>query len=151
MIFFPWIIFSQTPENNVRIISNFYENSRRYSQVKVHHRYQQHLWEICYWCQLHQWQSVTRAVNFPTSTAGVVDTGGQFAEVGSPQIANLQICWITKFVSFADLRQVWQLADLRFANPIFLRFADPNFFADLKPPQIRKFFTFLLTNTYLKC
>jgi hypothetical protein len=28
------------------------------------------------------------AVNFPTGTTGVVDTDGQFAEVGSPQIAN---------------------------------------------------------------
>jgi hypothetical protein len=54
-------------------------------------------------------------------TAGVVDTGGQFVEVGGPQIANIfAIC-------------------------------GPKFFADLKLPQIRKFFTFLLTNTYLKC
>ncbi len=46
--------------------------------------------------------SMTPAVNFPTDTAGVVDTGGQFAEVGGPQIANPQICGLTKFVTFAD-------------------------------------------------
>jgi hypothetical protein len=28
----------QAPVNNIRIISNFFENSGRYSQVKVHHR-----------------------------------------------------------------------------------------------------------------
>ncbi len=31
-----------SPQNNVRFILNFSENSRRYSQVKVHHRYQRH-------------------------------------------------------------------------------------------------------------
>jgi hypothetical protein len=31
-----------TPENNERVISNFFENSRRYLQVEVHHQYQQH-------------------------------------------------------------------------------------------------------------
>ncbi len=48
--------------------SNFCENLLRYLQVKVHHRYQQH-----------QWQIATRAANFATGTAGVVDTGGKFA------------------------------------------------------------------------
>jgi hypothetical protein len=47
---------------------NFCENLLRYLQVKVHHRYQQH-----------QWQIATRAANFATGTAGVVDTGGKFA------------------------------------------------------------------------
>jgi hypothetical protein len=77
--------------------------------------------------------STTTGVNFPTGTTGVVDTDGQFAEVGGPQIANPQICGLTKFVTFADLPQMWQFADLQFAYPIFLRFADPNFFVDLKP------------------
>jgi hypothetical protein len=34
----------RAPENNNRVISKFFENSRRYSQVKVHHRYQRHRW-----------------------------------------------------------------------------------------------------------
>jgi hypothetical protein len=58
-------------------------------------------------------------VNFPVGTTGVVDTNGQFSEVGGPQIANLQICELIKFVTFADLLQMWQFADLRFAYPIF--------------------------------
>ncbi len=33
---FAWITFHQAPENDIRVISNFVENSRRYSQVKVH-------------------------------------------------------------------------------------------------------------------
>jgi hypothetical protein len=39
---FSWIIFPQAPEHNIRVISVFLENSWRYSQVKVHHRYQRH-------------------------------------------------------------------------------------------------------------
>ncbi len=76
--------------------------------------------------------STKTAVNFPTGTTGVVDTDGQFAEVGGPQIANPQICGLTKFVTFG-LLQMWQFADLRFANSIFLRF-----FCGLKTLQIRK-------------
>jgi hypothetical protein len=34
---FSWITFPHAPENNIRVISNFFENSRR-SQVKLHHR-----------------------------------------------------------------------------------------------------------------
>jgi len=34
--FFSWITFPQAPENNIRVISNFFENS----QFKVHHRCQ---------------------------------------------------------------------------------------------------------------
>ncbi len=44
--FFSCITFPQAPDNNIRIISNFFENSRRYSQVKVHHRCQRHRWQI---------------------------------------------------------------------------------------------------------
>ncbi len=33
--FFSWIIFPQAPENNIRIISNVFENVQRLSQVKV--------------------------------------------------------------------------------------------------------------------
>ncbi len=34
----------QAPENNARVISYFFENTRRYSQVNVHHRYHRHRW-----------------------------------------------------------------------------------------------------------
>jgi hypothetical protein len=77
--FFSWIIFPQVPENNIKVISNFCENSRRYSQLKVHHRYQRHQWkiwppvplvllipvchrcqryrqQICPWCRWHRWR-----------------------------------------------------------------------------------------------
>ncbi len=55
--FFSWIIFPQAPDFNIRIILNFFENSRRYSQVKVHYRCQRHRWQIA---------------------AGINDTGGKF-------------------------------------------------------------------------
>ncbi len=41
--FFSWISFPQAPEYTIRAVSNFFENSRRYSQLKVDHRYQWHL------------------------------------------------------------------------------------------------------------
>jgi hypothetical protein len=52
---------------------------------------------------------------------------------GGPQIANPQICGLTKSVIFADLPQVWQFADLRFAD------LPTQFFEDLKLPQILYF------------
>ncbi len=42
--------------------------------MKVHHRCQQHWWQICYRNQQHRRQS------FATGTAGVVDTGGKLFE-----------------------------------------------------------------------
>ncbi len=67
--FFSWITFPQAPENNIRIVSNFFANSRRYSLVKVHHRCQRHRWQICRRCRWHRWQIA----------AGINDTGGKFA------------------------------------------------------------------------
>ncbi len=43
--FFSWISFPQASEYTTTAISNFFENSRRYSRLKVHH-----------WCQQHRWQ-----------------------------------------------------------------------------------------------
>ncbi len=54
--FFSWISFPQAPEYPIRIISNFFENSLRYSQVKVHHWFQRHRWQICHRCQWHRQQ-----------------------------------------------------------------------------------------------
>jgi hypothetical protein len=65
------------------------------SQVKVHHQYQRHRWQICQQCQQHwrqncRWYqqhrrkifpqvSMTPVANFAASFASVVDTGGKFA------------------------------------------------------------------------
>ncbi len=35
--FFSWISFPQAPEYTIRVVSYFFENSRKYSQLKVHH------------------------------------------------------------------------------------------------------------------
>ncbi len=56
--FFSWISFPPAPDYPMRTVSNFFENSRRYSQVKVHHRYQRHWWQICHRCQRHRRQIV---------------------------------------------------------------------------------------------
>ncbi len=44
--FFSWISFPPAPEYSIQTVSNFFENSRRYSRVKVHHRYQRHRWQV---------------------------------------------------------------------------------------------------------
>ncbi len=59
--FFSWISFPQALEYTIRAVSNFFENSRRYSQLKVDHR------------------PMTPVANFTTSFSSVVDTGGKFA------------------------------------------------------------------------
>ncbi len=41
------------PRKYIRVISIFFKNSRRYSQVKEHHRYQRHR---CHRYQRHQWK-----------------------------------------------------------------------------------------------
>jgi hypothetical protein len=38
--------FPQVPEYTIRAVSNFFENSWRYSQLKVHHRCQRHRWQM---------------------------------------------------------------------------------------------------------
>ncbi len=38
--------FPPAAEYPIRTISNFFENTRRYAQVKVHHQYQRHRWQI---------------------------------------------------------------------------------------------------------
>jgi hypothetical protein len=48
--FSTWISFPQAPDYTFRAVSNFFEISRRYSQLKVHHRF----------------------------TTGIVDTGGKW-------------------------------------------------------------------------
>ncbi len=44
--FFSWISFPQASDYNIRAVSNFFENSRRYSQLKVCHRCQRHQWQM---------------------------------------------------------------------------------------------------------
>ncbi len=44
----------------ITTVSNFLENSRRYSQVKEHQRYQRHRWQICQRCQRHRRQNCCR-------------------------------------------------------------------------------------------
>ncbi len=44
--FFSWISFPQASDYTVRAVSNFFQNSRRYSQLKVCHGCQQHRWQV---------------------------------------------------------------------------------------------------------
>ncbi len=46
LLVFSWISFPPGPEYCIRTVSNFFENSRRYSQVKVYHQYQWHRRQI---------------------------------------------------------------------------------------------------------
>ncbi len=51
--FFSMNQFPPAPEYPISTVTNFFQSSRRYSQVKVHHRYQQHRWQICHRCHRH--------------------------------------------------------------------------------------------------
>ncbi len=44
--FFSSISFPPAPEYPIWTVSNFFENSRRYSQIKVDHRCQRHRWQM---------------------------------------------------------------------------------------------------------
>ncbi len=101
--FFLWISFPSAPEYPIRTISNFFENSRRYSQVKVHHQCQRHRWPICYRCQRRRWQVAT-GINDTGGkfAAGVVDTGGKWWE--QYQAADtLKWIWRQKFIYMVTL------------------------------------------------
>ncbi len=99
--FFSWISFPQAPEYPIRTVLNFFENSRRYSQIKVCHRYQRHRRQIlppvslvipvanlppvsttpavnCRRYQRHRWQFAT----------GIKDTSGKFATGVMTPVAN---------------------------------------------------------------
>ncbi len=81
--FLSWITFPQAPDNNFKIISNFFENSRRYSQVNVHHRVYDIGGKLLPVSTTSAANlppvSTTLAANFATSSPCVVDTGGKFA------------------------------------------------------------------------
>ncbi len=78
-LFFSCISFPPAPEYHIMTVLNFFENSRRYSQAKVHHRYQRHRRQICHRCQRHRRQIAT----------GVNDTGGKLPPVSTTPAANL--------------------------------------------------------------
>jgi hypothetical protein len=70
--FFSLIIFPQASQNSIRVISIFFDNSRRYLHVKGHQLYQRHR------------NKFATGVNdtsgkFATNTAGVVDIGSIIA------------------------------------------------------------------------
>ncbi len=44
--FFSWISFPQASDYTIRVVSIYFENSRRYSQLKVCHRCQRHRWQM---------------------------------------------------------------------------------------------------------
>ncbi len=77
--------FPQAPEYPIRTVSNFFENSRRYSQIKVHHRPPVSTTPVANLPPV----STAPVANFATSFASVVDTGGKFATVSTIPAANL--------------------------------------------------------------
>ncbi len=82
---FSWISFPQAPEYTIRAVSNFFENSRRYSQLKVDYRYQRHRRQTLPPVSL---VLLIPVANFAT---GVNDTGGKFAAGVNPTpVANCQ-------------------------------------------------------------
>ncbi len=72
--FLSWIIFPQAPENKITDILNFFENSWRYSQVKVHYRYQWHQRQILLQVQL---VLLIPEANFPMQSTTLVANNGK--------------------------------------------------------------------------
>jgi hypothetical protein len=80
LLVFLWISFPPAPEHPIRTVSNFFENSRRYSQVQMHHRYQRHWWQICQRSQRHRRQTCHRyQLHQRQFATGISNTGGKFA------------------------------------------------------------------------
>ncbi len=46
LLVFLWISYSPAPEYPIRTVSNFFQNSLRYSQLKVDHRCRWHRWQM---------------------------------------------------------------------------------------------------------
>ncbi len=106
--FFSWINFPPAPEYSIKTISNFFENSRRYSQFKVHHRYQGHRRQI--------FPPVSLALLIPVATGG--NRWQPVSTIGAanfPPVANChrfqrhwrQICHRCK--QWDQLSNCWQL------------------------------------------
>ncbi len=95
--------FSPAPEYPIRTVSDFFKNSQKYSQVKVHHGYQWHRWQNCrryqrHWQQIfHCYQQHQRAANFATSLASVVDTSGKIA-TGVNNTSDNPYCIVNHFI-----------------------------------------------------
>ncbi len=116
LLFFSWISFSPAPEYPVRNVSNFFFNSRRYSQVKVHHRCQRHQRQNClryqrHWQQSwHQYQRHWRQILPPVFFACVVDTGG--VPVSTTPAANLPPVSMTP-VAMGSYSVFWNVQTLK--------------------------------------
>jgi hypothetical protein len=103
--FFSLISFPPAPEYSIKTGSNFFENSRRYSQLKVCHRCQRHRWQMekifnqknftyLVWSSLGSRGNIyitSMGVNDTGSkfVAGVVDTGGNLPPASLTPAANL--------------------------------------------------------------
>jgi hypothetical protein len=83
-------------KNLIRVISNFFENLLRYSQVKVHHQYQRHRWQIYYWYEQHRRQilpPVPLMMLIPVAKLLPVSTilAANFPSVSTTPVVHLQI------------------------------------------------------------
>ncbi len=95
-LFFSWISFTPTPEYHIRTVLIFFENSRRYSQAKVHHRYQRHRRHICHRYQRHRWQilpSFSLVLLIPVANLPPVSTIPAASVSPQPQSITLAPFW----------------------------------------------------------
>ncbi len=65
--FFASISFPPDPEYPIWTVSNFFENSRRYSQIKVDHRCQRHRWQMK---KIFNQKNVNKFVGTPLDSRG---------------------------------------------------------------------------------
>jgi hypothetical protein len=120
---FLWITFPQAPDNNIRIISNFFENSWRYSQVKVHHRCQLHRWQICHQfplCCWHRWQVCHRCQRRRWQIMGTI-SGSRHLKVNLKEknyiyVSSTTQRWPNKIIKIFLIEDFFHLPPVRYGT-----------------------------------
>jgi hypothetical protein len=144
--------------------TGFFHESSSPMTLKITLRPLQKISKVCRdICKSRYTTGINDTVNFPAGTPGGVDTCGKFGEEGAPQIssansksANLQtfkicnVCGPSTSVAICAFVICRPNIFRKLQICIFV-ICGPDFLADLKLSQIRNFFNFLLTNTFLKC
>ncbi len=111
--FFSWISFPQAPGYTIRVVSNLFENSRRYSQLKVHHQCRWHRWQICHLCRWYQWCTLTckylrkLTKKFETVLMGYSGAGGKLIHEKKQKQKSRDTVPLSTFRVCCILRGIW--------------------------------------------
>ncbi len=132
---FSCISLSQNPEFPISAISNYFTNSQKYSQLKVHHRDRWHWGQIYHRCHWYQWQIASGVID-----TGVIDNSGELPLVSLTPVANL-LRYHLSLTPVANLLRYhwhwWQI--FKDGRKFFFQFTNPQTLGLNLQSQIRKF------------